>query len=109
MALVDSKAGALTNAVGTDFAAVKRKGVKIIQYHGWNDQTLQPSYSPVYYDRVTKAMGGVAQTQDFYRLFMVPGMTHCYSGPGANSFGAVGQQLSRGMPRTTFRRPSRRG
>ena len=74
-------------------AALKRKGVKIIQYHGWNDQTLQPAYSPAYYDRVTKAMGGAAQTQDFYRLFMVPGMTHCYSGPGANSFGAVGQQL----------------
>ena len=93
MALVDSKAGALTNAVSTDFAALKRKGVKIIQYHGWNDQTLQPAYSPQYYDRVTKAMGGAAQTQDFYRLFMVPGMMHCYSGPGANSFGAVGQQL----------------
>ena len=42
--------------------------------------------------RVTDAMGGPAQTQDFYRLFMVPGMAHCYFGPGANSFGALGQQ-----------------
>jgi feruloyl esterase len=24
---------------------------------------------------------------------MVPGMTHCYMGPGASSFGGVGQQL----------------
>jgi feruloyl esterase len=35
---------------------------------------------------------GLAQTQDFYRLFMVPGMAHCYFEPGANSFGALGQQ-----------------
>ena len=27
-----------------------------------------------------------------YRLFMVPGMAHCYFGPGASSFGGVGQQ-----------------
>ena len=27
------------------------------------------------------------KTQDFYRLFMVPGMVHCNGGPGPNSFG----------------------
>ena len=31
-------------------------------------------------------MGGPEKTRDFYRLFMVPGMGHCYFGPGANSF-----------------------
>jgi hypothetical protein len=38
-------------------------------------------------------MGGFDETQEFYRLFMVPGMTHCYFGPGATSFGGVGQQI----------------
>ena len=38
-------------------------------------------------------MGGLRETQEFYRLFMVPGMTHCYFGPGASSFGGVGQQI----------------
>ena len=38
-------------------------------------------------------MGGLKKTQGFYRLFMVPGMRHCYFGPGATSFGAVGQQI----------------
>lgn len=93
MALADSKVGALTNAINPDLSAAKRRGVKIIQYHGWNDQTLQPGYSPIYYQRVAEAMGGLAQTSDFYRLFMVPGMAHCYLGPGANSFGALGQQF----------------
>jgi len=26
-------------------------------------------------------------------MFMVPGMAHCYRGPGANSFGGIGQQI----------------
>ena len=30
---------------------------------------------------------------DFYRLFMVPGMAHCYGGTGASNFGGVGQQI----------------
>lgn len=93
MAFAESKVGAIGDAIKPDLSAAKRRGVKIIQYHGWNDQTLQPAYSPEYYERVTSAMGGLDKTQDFYRLFMVPGMTHCSGGPGANSFGAVGQQI----------------
>jgi feruloyl esterase len=67
--------------------------VKIIQYHGWNDQTLQPAYSPRYYEQVAAANGGVDKAQQFYRLFMVPGMTHCSGGNGASNFGAGGQQI----------------
>ncbi len=93
LTFAESKVGSLADAIDTDLSAAKRQGVKIIQYHGWNDQTLQPDYSPSYYDLVTAEMGGLAETQDFYRLFMVPGMAHCYRGPGANSFGGVGQQI----------------
>ena len=93
LTFAESKVGSLADAIDTDLSAAKRQGVKIIQYHGWNDQTLQPAYSPGYYDLVTAEMGGLAETQDFYRLFMVPGMAHCYRGPGANSFGGVGQQI----------------
>jgi feruloyl esterase len=89
----DEKIGRLGNATSLDYSAATRRGVKIIQYHGWNDQTLQPAYSPEYYDQVVKANGGLEATQNFYRLFMVPGMTHCYAGPGATSFGGVGQQI----------------
>ena len=93
LAFAESKVGSLADAIDPDLSAAKRQGVKIIQYHGWNDQTLQPGYSPSYYELVTAEMGGLADTQDFYRLFMVPGMAHCYRGPGANSFGGVGQQV----------------
>ena len=33
----------------------------------------------------------VKQTEDFYRLFMVPGMGHCTGGPGPNAFGGLAQ------------------
>ena len=93
MAYADMTAGVLGNSTDPDMSAAKRRGVKIIQYHGWNDQTLQPAYSPQWYQTVARTMGGLRETQEFYRLFMVPGMTHCYFGPGASSFGGVGQQI----------------
>ena len=34
-------------------------------------------------------MGGYDKTQDFFRLFMAPGMGHCSGGPGPNSFDAL--------------------
>ena len=29
----------------------------------------------------------MGDAHDFYRVFMAPGMAHCYGGPGPNSFG----------------------
>jgi feruloyl esterase len=93
MAHADLKVGILGNAIETDLSEARKRGIKIIQYHGWNDQTLQPEYSPEYYEAVVREMGGLKKTQKFYRLFMLPGVRHCYFGPGASSFGAVGQQI----------------
>src|SRR5215203_5721905 len=93
MAHTDQAVGRMGNSVSTDYSGAIRRGVKIIQYHGWNDQTLQPAYSPQYYDQVANANGGLEKTQGFYRLFMVPGMDHCYGGVGASNFGGVGQQI----------------
>ncbi len=93
LSVAEQRIGTIADAISPDLSAASRRGVKIIQYHGWNEQTLQPAYSPIYYEKVMAAMGGLERTQDFFRLFMVPGMAHCYFGPGANSFGALGQQL----------------
>ncbi len=58
-------------------------GTKIIHYHGWNDQSIIPGTSLDYYQLVSQTMGGLSATQEFYRLFMVPGMNHCEGGVGA--------------------------
>ncbi len=40
-----------------------------------------------YYERAVTARGGLALTQEFLRLFLVPGMGHCFGGAGATDFG----------------------
>jgi feruloyl esterase len=71
-----SPVGAI-DATSTDLSAFKARGGKIIQYHGWAD-ALNPTESSInYYDKVAAAEGGVAQTRDFYRLFLLPAMGHC--------------------------------
>lgn len=93
MARADEKAGSLLNASSPDLSAARNLGAKFIFYQGWDDEVLQAENTPNYYQQVMGAMGGQASTQGFARLFMVPGMAHCYFGPGASSFGGVGQQI----------------
>jgi len=69
--------GRIYNATGTNLSKFKKLGGKILMYHGWGDSIVPPIYSLDYYDRVVAAMGGVRRTQNFFRLFMVPGMDHC--------------------------------
>ena len=70
------------DAGSTDFEAAKLRGVKIVQYHGWNDAAIPPRSSVVYYEDVRKTMG---DTSDFYRMYMVPGMLHCGGGLGPST------------------------
>ena len=42
-----------------------------------------------YYQSVIAEQGSVAETAEFYRLFMAPGMAHCRGGPGPDQFDAV--------------------
>jgi feruloyl esterase len=73
------------DAADPDLSAFRRAGGKLIQYHGWNDPGVPPRNSVDYYERVL-ARDGLARTQAYYRLFMVPGMGHCGGGPGTASF-----------------------
>ena len=93
LAFADETIGRLGNAVSTDYTRARQRGVKIIQYHGWSDAVLQSAYSPQYFEQVAAANGGANATEQFYRLFMVPGMAHCSGGVGASNFGGIGQQL----------------
>lgn len=74
---------ALYAASNPDLRDFEARGGKLIIYHGWNDPAVAPLNSVDYYGAVTRAMGGEAATRRFARLFMVPGMNHCYSGDGA--------------------------
>ena len=61
-----------------DLSAFNAKGGKIIMYHGLSDQLIATGSSTYYYDQVSASMRAQGvNVNDFYRLFLVPGMHHC--------------------------------
>jgi len=82
--LTDDKLASVLNSTDANLRQFKARGGKLIQYHGWGDAAIPPQDSIDYFESVQSAMG---TTKSFYRLFMVPGMSHCGGGPGANVFG----------------------
>jgi feruloyl esterase len=70
-----------------NLAALRRRGGKLILYHGWSDPGISAFGTVGYYDAVVKAAGGRESSDAFVKLFMVPGMHHCQgNGPGPNKF-----------------------
>lgn len=74
--------GKIYNATSTNLTKFKKLGKKMIIYHGWADAIVPPNRTIAYYEAVVAAMGGLNKTQDFVRLFMVPGMDHCSTAQG---------------------------
>jgi feruloyl esterase len=60
-----------------DLRPFKKSGGKIIIVGSWNSNALPTETLSEYYEKVEKALGGQEKTQDFARLFMVPGSTGC--------------------------------
>jgi feruloyl esterase len=71
--------GSTLDALDPDLSRLKRRGAKLLQYHGWTDAPIPPRMSLDYFAAVQQRMG---DTRDFHRLFMVPGMNHCGGGEG---------------------------
>jgi hypothetical protein len=82
--LADDKLASVLNSTDPNLKPFKERGGKLIQYAGWGDSAIPPQDSIDYYENVQSTMG---PTHSFYRLFMVPGMSHCGGGLGANVFG----------------------
>ena len=72
------------NTDSPDLSIFKNRGGKILTWHGLADELIMPQGTVNYYNRVAAKMGGVANVQSFYRLYLVPGLGHGTSNGTSN-------------------------
>lgn len=85
----------ILNATSPDLKPFAQHGGKLILYHGWNDPAISPYYTTRYYDALNTTLGA-SQVQQFVRVYMAPGVGHCFGGPGPNAFGQLGISTAQG-------------
>ncbi|KAF7300583.1 Carboxylic ester hydrolase [Mycena chlorophos] len=74
-----------------DLSAFRARGGKFLTYHGRMDPLIASGNSKNYYDLISQTLGS---PDDFYRLFLIPGMGHCAGGPGSTRFGQLGRSIA---------------
>jgi feruloyl esterase len=89
-AAADDTGRGTLSAVDPNLTVFAQHGGKLLMYHGWADQDIAPQASINFYKNAVGATRAPAQSSDWLRLFMVPGMQHCGGGEGPNTFDMVG-------------------
>src|SRR5262249_2246338 len=109
VAFLDTSLTPLIDSNSPDLSAFKTRGGKLIMWQGWTDTTLEPRTTVNYCNSVVAVTGGglhlpglldeagdngrlhshrrqyLEVTQEYFRLFMAPGVNHCGGGNGPNS------------------------
>ncbi|KAF4463167.1 feruloyl esterase b [Fusarium albosuccineum] len=74
-----------TDILGTDnpdLTRFKKSGGKLLTWHGLADAYITHPGTTRYWDKLQKRMGGAKTIDDFYRVFLAPGVAHCAGGYG---------------------------
>ena len=67
----------ILNGTDPDLSDFRRNGSKFLLYHGWADGLIPPFRTIEYYEEVVRENRSRERTENFLRLFLVPGMDHC--------------------------------
>jgi Tannase and feruloyl esterase len=78
--------GAVIGTDNPDLSAFRKRGGKIVMWHGFADQLIYPQGTIDYFERV-QDLFGESRTKQFVRLFMAPGVAHCGGGAGPQPTG----------------------
>lgn len=88
-----------------DLTGFRWAGGKLLTFVGTADQLIPPGGTLAYRDRVERRMGGADRVNDFYRLFLAPGVEHCGGGAGpapTNALGALVDWVEHGRAPATL-------
>lgn len=66
----------IINSDNPDLEAFRARDGKLLMINGLADPGVTPGRSIEYYEEVEQRFGGREATQEFFRLFMIPGMDH---------------------------------
>lgn len=75
------------DADNPDLTKAQGLSKKILVYHGLADTGIPPQSTVRHYERTITISGGLSKSQEFHRLFLVPGIGHCvrYKGCADNA------------------------
>lgn len=76
----------IVDAVNPDLSAFKQAGGKVLSYFGWADPDINPLTLINYHAQVKRIDEHI---DDYFRVFMLPGVFHCRGGPGPDRFDAM--------------------
>jgi feruloyl esterase len=71
--------GATLNATNPDLSVFRKEGGKLLMFSGWTDAGISGLATIGYYDEVMEHDKSAAND---VRLFMMPGVDHCFGGRG---------------------------
>jgi hypothetical protein len=72
----------LIDTSNPDLSAFRDAGGKLLTFHGITDDYIPVGGTIQYRQRVEEELGGLEAVDEFYRLFLAPGVEHCGLGTG---------------------------
>ncbi|WP_394830132.1 tannase/feruloyl esterase family alpha/beta hydrolase [Pendulispora rubella] len=88
-----------------DLSAFRNAGGRLLTWQGGADQLITPGGTIDYWQRVVQRLGGAPQVDDFYRVFLAPGVAHCEDGNGpipTNALDTLVDWVEHGKPPDTL-------
>ena len=80
--LATNEVAPYSDIISTDLDKVKKRGGKILMWHGGADQLIPWRQSVHYYDDAAYRYKGYDNLAPWFRFFLAPGVTHCGGGAG---------------------------
>jgi feruloyl esterase len=82
-AFAKEKLAGILDPDNPDLSLFGRRGGKLIVCHGWGDDVVPAQVSTDHRALVSSRLGE-SHVNEFFRLFVIPGMAHCGGGSGAD-------------------------